>query len=351
MWIKDKTNIRKRQLQAWKELMVDINPNAADCDDELFLLDVWQEIELVHEAISISRKECRYSQEKLSENICEPESMSRIETGKRAPHKSTYRKVAQKLSLPEDYYFTNIETDDFGVLELQWELETLIMRQKWSEVSKVFERLRKNLNLESVKNRQYVAEIQYDIDDQFCGVPIESRLEYLTTILKYTMPWFENFQWNTNKFWKHYFTKEEMMILLKIADVLFVTDRKEEEILLLENMLQYYKKSRVSQDYHYRTVLLIVVRLTSVYSALLNYEKALECAEEGIHMSLFCGNMKLLASIVNNKADTLECLGHKEASLKYYRLAFYCAELMDLSTAEVSKRSYEKLLGKPMEWY
>lgn len=47
---------RKKQLQAWKELMADIGCEEKDVEDELFLLDVWQEVELLNEAILISRQ-------------------------------------------------------------------------------------------------------------------------------------------------------------------------------------------------------------------------------------------------------------------------------------------------------
>ena len=48
----------------------------------------------------------------------------------------------------------------------------------------------------------------------------------------------------------------------------------------------------------------------------------------------------------------LENMGQKEKALKFYRLAFYSAELMKREgTAKVARRSYEKLLGKEIQWY
>lgn len=75
-------------------------------------------------------------------------------------------------------------------------------------------------------------------------------------------------------------------------------------------------------------------------------------SEEGIRLCRVSGTWKMLPLFVNNKADALEHLKQEKTSLQYYRLAFYCAELFKKEvSAQVAKRSYEKLLGRPTKWY
>lgn len=342
---------RKKQLQAWKELMADIGCEEKDVEDELFLLDVWQEVELLNEAILISRQEHQYSQEGLSQNICEPETISRIEVGKSAPRPGIYKKIAKKLELPEEYYYTTIETDDFEALELQWLLENSIMRRQWDEAEDVLDKLRGMLNLEDKRNRQYVEEKKYSIDRGTGRINQEERLKCLISILQYTMSDVEKGSWRCEKFWQHHFRKNEMSILIRISDALFDLDEKEQTAQLLEGMLRYYKKSKINYDMHYRIILLAVVRLTSVYSELREFEKVFMYIEEGIRILCISGNKRLLGGLINNKAHALACLGEKEASLKYYRLAYYCADLMETVSANTSKCAYEKLTTEKMEWY
>ncbi len=344
--VEEKVTKRKKQLQAWQELMKDIGCEMKDAEDELFLLDVSQEIELLHEAITISRREHDYSQESLSQNICEPETISRIENGKTAPHQKTYEQLAKRLALPEACYFTTIETDDFEVLELQWSLESLIMRRQWKDAEVLLYKLRSMLNLKDNRNLQYVEEKKYSIEKQMGRIPQEECLERATLLLKYTMPKIQKGDWLEESFWRHYFRKTEMAILLKVADALSASADEEQAVILLESMLQYYKTSKINCDLHYRTVSLIVVRLTSAYLKLLEFDKALFYVEEGIRLLRVCGNKRLLGGIINNKAHALEGFGQKEASLKYYRLAYFCADLMELNSAEKSKRAYEKISGK-----
>lgn len=349
--VEEKVIKRKKQLQAWQTLMKDIGYESRTADDELFLLDVSQEIELLHEAITISRRERNYSQESLSQSICEPETISRIENGKTAPHQNTYKQLAKRLALPEECYFTTIETDDFEVLELQWWLESLMMRRQWDEAEEGLLKLRSLLNLENKRNKQYVEEKKYSIDRGKGKILLKDRLHQLTMMLQLTIPNITEEFWCSDKFWEHYFRKTEMAILIKVADVLFDMNEKVKAAHLLEAIIQYYKKRKVSYDLHYKTILLSIVRLTSVYSELGKYEKVLIYVDEGVKIVSTFGNKRLLGGLINNRAYALECLGKEEASLKYYKLAYYSADLMQLNSVEVSKEGYERLHGKSIEWY
>lgn len=117
-------------------------------------------------------------------------------------------------------------------------------------------------------------------------------------------------------------------------------------------LLRHYQESRVRLEFHYRTAMLIVVHLSQCTGVMKNYVKELKYSEEGIRLHMISGARKLLPTCVNNLADALENMGQKEKALKFYRLAFYSAELMKREgTAKVARRSYEKLLGREIQWY
>ena len=200
-------------------------------------------------------------------------------------------------------------------------------------------------------NLQYIGEMQYSIRKGQGRIPVEERLQQLICLLQYTMPDAFEGCWSSEEFWKHYFRKTEISILIKVADVLSVTNQRVQAAYFLENILWHYNKNKLYYDLHYRIVILVVVRLTSVYADLMDDERALSYADEGVRILEKCGNQRLLGGIMNNKAYALERLGQKKASLKYYRLAYYCADLMKLSSAEKSKCAYERLVGRQIEWY
>ncbi|MCM1056961.1 MAG: transcriptional regulator [Firmicutes bacterium] len=345
----------KVQLGAWRELMQEIGQTGEKLDDELYMTDIWQEADLLDEVLRRNRQYQGYSQEELSEGICTPETLSRIETGRRAPNTGTFRALAEKLNLREDYYYSNIETDDLALLDQEWQITTLIMNRKWEQAEKVLKEMKAVLDLSYSCNRQYVENEEFTIECGLGRIPIERQFETVRKILAITVeevPGDRDIRKWREDFWNRPFSGEEIAVMMKMADALRNEKKWEQKEYLLEKLLGYYQKSKVKPEFHFRRVILIVGRLTGCTGRLEKWEKELNYSEEGIRLCRVSGTGKMLPLFLNNKADALEHLGKKETSLKYYRLAFYSAELFGKNgTAEIAKRSYEKLHGQPINWY
>lgn len=336
----------RKQLWAWREIRRECMGIEEEAGDELYLLDAWQEIELLHEVIGRSRREQGYTQKTLSENICEPETLSRIECGKRTPYKKTYQALAQRLSLPHEYYFSTIETDNFGTLELRWELDMQVAGSHWQRVSELARQLEESLDMDIPCNRQYVEQAKYLVEKGTGRIKPEDGFGRIVQILRcsiHNMPQHEEVRWWPEEFWTHLFTEREMSLLLQLADSLQQKKKYRQAAYLLERMLEYYQGSRVRLEFHYRIVLLIYGRLTIQYGLLGLWDREREYSEAGIQMSMLCENKKMLPFFLNNKADALERLGKKEAALKFYELAYHSAKLLKTKTETVASSSYEKL--------
>ncbi len=345
---------KKIQVAVCKELMRELIPGANGLDDEIYMLEVWQEIELVDEVIGLGRRERGYSQEYLSEDICAPETVSRIESGRRAPSRKNYAAMARKLGLRDGYFYSCIETDDYHILEKTWEITKYIMNGEWKKTEEMLHALQKEIDLTSPYNQQYIQSTQCIIDAELGRLSVKEQYEKFLKILGLTMKApaveLEPEDWSKD-FWIHAFSKEEMSILIQLSDVLLEQGKIHQAIWLLEGIMNFYRSSKVAIEFHYRTILMVVQRLSILKEMLNQYEEALLYSEEGIRLSFVGGNLFPLSGFINNKADAMEHLGLKEASLQYYKLAFYYAELMQSVSAPVSKRSYEKLIGHQVEWY
>lgn len=336
----------RKQLWAWQEIRREYIGAGEDAGEELYLLNMWQELELLNEAISRCRREQGYTQKTLSEDICEPETLSRIESGKRTPYKKTYQALAQRLSLPDEYYFSTIETDSFGTLELRWEFEMQVVERQWPRAAELARKLQESLDMDIPCNRQYVEQAWYLIEKGTGRIRAEDSFGHIVRILQcsiHNMPQIEEVDEWPEEFWTHHFTEREMSLLLILADSLQEKKKYRQAAYLLERMLEYYQSSRVKPEFHYRIVLLIYGRLTVQYSLLGQWDREREYAEAGIQMSMLCENKKTLPFFLNNKADALEHSGKKEAALKFYELACHSAKLLRTKTADVARSSYEKL--------
>ena len=337
-------------LQRQYVLLSVLGENPINSEETLFLMDAGQEVELLQQTLSVSRQEQKRTQESLCEGICEPETISRIERGKHMPHPKTYAALAKRLNLPTQKYYSSIETGDFRILELLWKMENHISRRKWEDAEMELQMIRGRLDVATDRNRQYLEEIQYLIDKQNDAGDFQQRMERMLFILRITMPKTELWSWEQDEFWKHFFTKTEMSVLMDISDEIYRHKEYAKAVQLLERMYSYYVRKNVAQEFHYKITLLIVARLTSALLRCKEYEKAITYIEQGINISFKCCNQSLVGGLVNNWADALEQLGQKKKALELYRLAYYYDKLMESGYAQVSKASYENLLGRKVDW-
>ena len=337
----------RTQLWAWREIRRECIGVEEETGDELYLLNMWQEVELLHEVIGRSRREQGYTQKKLSEDICEPETLSRIESGKRVPYKKTYQALAQKLSLSDEYYFSTIETDSFRTLEFRWEIEMQVTGRNWQRVAELLRQLEDSLDITVPCNRQYVEQVKYLVEKGTGQIRAAEGFERIVRILGYSihnMPLDEDVIAWPQDFWLHLFTEREMSLMLQLADSLQQKKKYQQAAYLLKKMLEYYQSSKVRLEFHYRIVILIYGRLTIQYGLLGLWDREQEYSDTGIQMTMFCENKKMLPFFLNNRADALEHMGKKEAALKFYRLAYYSAKLLRVNTEAVARASYEKLI-------
>ncbi len=91
---------------------------------------------LLNEVIRQARIEHNYTLEKLSEGICEVETLSRIETGKNAPTLAHAQALLAKLGLPPARFFAIQSKNDERLHQLQLTLETLQRKFQWAAIEK-----------------------------------------------------------------------------------------------------------------------------------------------------------------------------------------------------------------------
>ncbi|MBD5466651.1 MAG: helix-turn-helix domain-containing protein [Lachnospiraceae bacterium] len=321
--------------------------------DEWYVWDLWQEPELLREVIERRRKQRGISQEVLSEDICTPETLSRIVTGKRAPSRRNFKALAKKLAVREDYYYSMIEADDFRLLEERFRLDWMIETKQWQKAKEAAKRLESQLDMENRYNRQYLGEIYYIIELVQSEIPSGEQMERLLSLLKLTKPDYpltERVREWPEAFWCTVFTSEEISIMTQMTSTLRRNGKAEDSIYLTEKLYGYYKKSVVRPEFHFRTLMGILAQLSILHGTPGHYEECIRYSQEGIALCFVSRKMSDMGLFVNNIANAKECLGDKAFALRYYRYAFYCAELF-CKDSEIPRRSYEKLNGKEIEWY
>lgn len=341
-------------LCAHEELMRELGWRAGNIEAGLLLEDVWQEVELLDETISRNRRYLGYSQESLSEGVCTPETLSRIETAKRGTNTRTFQALARKMSIQEEFYYNEIQPDSITTLSIYWDAIQYSMNENDVEMCRALSRLEEQLDMTIPCNRQFVMDMRYSAESRQTEPPVAERRRRIRELLEITLqlpPEEKVSEWGEN-FWTYPFRTEEIFLLMILGDTYKASGEREEAKYIYEKLLLHYRKSRVRPEFHYRTVLSLAARLSGCTGMLKDYEGERDYSLEGIRLSLICGFRNVFPKFVNNLADGLENLGDREKALKFYRLAFYFSEMMqEPITGAIARRSYEKLLGEPVTWY
>lgn len=89
------------------------------------------------EVIRRLRKEKGYTQEELSEGICTPGGLSRIENGLREPSHAKFVALMQRMGQYEDSYDLFVGEEYYEISELQKEISNKIMHHDFDGANKV----------------------------------------------------------------------------------------------------------------------------------------------------------------------------------------------------------------------
>lgn len=312
----------EKQLQALKEVYeeygVDIH-----LSENAMLHYGNQEIYLVDEVIKMSRIDRAVSQEILSEDICTPETLSRIESGKRAPNTRNFRALMEKLDVNQDYYNGRLDTDDFLLLESKKELDRAISLRNWKEAHKLLDELKLKLDMNSELNRQT---LQADEDCILFNEGKMSAEDFLAACERALGC--EKEGWKEERFWKPFLTDYRVKILNYVAIIYSISCQKEKAIFIWEHILMQLNQSKVELTDRYGSSMKAIGNLSLCYGELGNTDESLSMCEKGIYLCFESGRGVRLANFIAAKAETLFRLDKKETCLKYLKQAYYLSDLM-----------------------
>lgn len=125
--------------------------------DSLFHNCYQRTYHLDYEFIRSERIAQGLTQEKLAEGIYRnPESLSRVETGKVSPNKQTFEKLMEKLGFEKGRYNGYVVTNSFETMELRDELDRLIMRREYLKAKITLDNLISKLDMQIFENKMII---------------------------------------------------------------------------------------------------------------------------------------------------------------------------------------------------
>jgi transcriptional regulator with XRE-family HTH domain len=292
-----------QQLDSLIELYKEYNFTLSNNSTTLLLENTQNEIHLVNEFIKNCRLANGLSQETLSGDICSPETLSRIESGKRAPSIKNFDSLTKRLGSNKDLYNGFVSSDMFEVLEKKREYNKMVSLHQYDEAIKLFDELKLELDNDLPENQQFIKQNQILLDFIMRKINAEQALAGYESALQYTM---KNYEGTSLK--NSFISREEVFLLNRIAIIYNDLGYKEKSIKLLQDVIENYENSKVDEKYHSVGSLLTMSNLAVFLEESGMPDDGIIICDRAIKLSLRCGRGNMMAVFLGEKSYCLELI-------------------------------------------
>lgn len=209
---------------------------------QLLLCSNQREYIILNYLIKEVRENKGITQEQLCEGICEQESLSRIETGKRNPHRKVLYELLNKLGIKREQYYGFIVANDFTLYEKVRDYRRCAPKGDKEKQEEIFKEIEKALDINIDVNRQFIEMERIYLENKLQG---EDKIEALKNILYVTMPKIEG----KELLYRIPF-RAEYSLLNRIAITYRNLNMFEHSLHIYEMIQAEYEKSQIDMRYH-----------------------------------------------------------------------------------------------------
>lgn len=201
-----------------------------------------REFELDYELLKRTRTALKMSQEEVSEGICEQETLSRIENGKRKPHRKTIQELLERVDQKRSLVETVIMTEDYEVLQLRQAYEIWKIRNDEEKTQEISGLLRKNINYDE-STEKYIVKIKMIEAYKEGKLSAEATIDKLSELVPTSF-------FDKNFIQQCKLTATEVTILNEMALLYQQSNQYEKADEIYKKVLQYYEGESIKPAFH-----------------------------------------------------------------------------------------------------
>lgn len=280
------------------------------------------EFVITNELVRDIREAKGISQEQLCENICSQETLSRIEGGKRSPNKRKLYQLLKKMGMERENYYGFIEADDYELYEKVRQHNRNIPNGRLEEAMRLLDEIQNGIDMTKTVNRQFIGMERIFEQITQNKLPLEQANRQLWELLTLTMP-----PTDSDRMIYRAPFRTEYMIWNHMAVNLWKAGRVEEAIGIYGELMQCYKKSRVSMRHHAVPGLTLYINYTAFLEVHNELEQAEAVGREGIDHCLACCRGDIAGDILANLSLVYGKQGLPDLEERYLRHGYYLTEL------------------------
>lgn len=286
----------------------------------------------IGDIIRQERKAQRLSQEELSDGICAPSWLSKIESGACIPTYSIFSLLMQRLGKDTTPYISFQSEIEMKIEKLKFEVRRYYSGEQIDKAISSYRELEKLIKDREPFNAQFMGFVHVLLfEEQYPDK--EQVISKLYEMLLLTRPEFELSKLNT-----YLLSKDEIIILNNIAIALRELNRMDEAIEILERLKLYLENPKFDFEEKRRTYPIILYNLAKWHRLNENYSKTLVVCEEAQVFCALYDTWTVIPEIIFNKGCANALLEKKAEAREAFIQSYY----LFLAKGEIDHASHLK---------
>lgn len=299
----------------------------------------------IGEMIKRKRKELGLTQEQLCEGICEPSTISRIESGRQVPAKNKLDALLQRLGLPGERYYALMSKDEMELSNLKEKIISCNVYHNSIEGLQNLEKLEKLATEDDHLLRQFILRSKIILGqlegDKVRLYTFEEKKELLLQAIRLTVPNFDIEEINENLY-----TVDEIKIINQIALNYSNAGQDKLAIDIYYQLLKYMKKHIMSLSESSKLVILITYNYSRSLYLEKRYRDAIEIANQGLEVSIQSRYAGYIGGLLSILGHAFYEEGMMEDSKKYFYQSYYMYVIMqDKDNIELAAKNLKDFFG------
>ena len=246
--------------------------------------------------IRYRRKMLKLSQEDLSDGICAPTTLSRIENGSQQPSLSILEALLERLGFSNTFLDSFVGEKTFYLHELKFQIRQAYIIGDVAEAKKLLLEFEKDCPNTPV-NKQFV--LLYHTIFHASEYTPQQMLEQFAKALKLTCPKYDTLSAPKVLFY------EEVIAMNAIANCHFMMKQYDMAIDVYYQLKRFYDQHTTNAEEVLRTQPMVLYNLSTALGLQGRYDECIEICEQGIRIARQSGRASALTLTFYNHAWAL----------------------------------------------
>lgn len=297
----------------------------------------------IGEIIKQRRIELGLTQEELCEGICEPPTMSRIETGRQTPSHSKLKALLSRLNLPGEKYYAMMSTNELEIERIKDEIIDCNTRHLNKEGLDKIEKLLALIDNNDHISHQFIARSRVLLgkrhNETIVPYSTEEKLDLLFKAIKMTIPNFD-----IDEIGSHWYSLDEVKVINQLGIVYSESKQHLKSIDIYYQLFKYISKKLSIHADNVATCILVSYNYSLVLLEEKRYKEASNVANWGWNKCVEWSRAGNLGGLLFVIGKCLYCTGKIDESKDYFIQAYYAYKSMqniaDMNTIAVDIKEY-----------